>query len=232
MPPLSHYQDLEGRRYHEQKRGIPPAALPWICRARAGKFQPYVEGADVVYELGVGSGWNLATLKCKLKLGWDAADFLRPAIEAGGIQFTPINEVPDNSVDVVICHHTLEHLLNPPESLGEMRRILKPAGKLLLHVPYEKERRYRTFNAMEPNHHLYSWNVQTLGNLLVEIGFKIEAAQIGLFGYDRFAANLAFKFHLGETGFKLIRMMAHLLRPGSEVQIRATIGDFKVYAGK
>jgi len=221
MPPIQHYQGEEGRRYHELKRAIPDAAIPWVARSRARKLQPFIKPSDVVFEYGVGYGWNLLGLQCALKLGYDVSDFLKADLEKHGIQFVSTSE-SENSADVVICHHTLEHVLNPSETLEQIGRILRPKGKLLLFVPFEKERRYRSFDPAEPNHHLYSWNVQTLGNLATESHYSIQSASVGRFGYDRFAAKLALKLRLGEPGFNTIRSIAHLLRPGLEVRIVAS----------
>ena len=43
--------------------------------------------------------------------------------------------VYDNSYDYVICTEVLEHVINPNDAIGEMFRILKPGGKLLIGVP-------------------------------------------------------------------------------------------------
>ncbi|HLK57915.1 MAG TPA: methyltransferase domain-containing protein [Chthonomonadaceae bacterium] len=36
---------------------------------------------------------------------------------------------PDNHFDVVYCRYVLEHVRNPQQVLGEMRRVLKPGGR-------------------------------------------------------------------------------------------------------
>ncbi|MEN9575882.1 MAG: hypothetical protein RL514_3737 [Verrucomicrobiota bacterium] len=218
-----HYQGDAGRAYHEGKRGLPPAAVPWVTRLRAEKFAPHIRATDTVVEFGVGAGWNLAELKCARRVGFDVSDFLAPAVRALGIEFVPASTaLVDASADVVICHHMLEHALHPAASLAEIRRILKLGGKLLLHVPFEKEARYRHHNPAEPNHHLFSWNAQTLGNLVTECGFKLELAGIGQFGYDRAASAWAVKLKLGESGFRSLRSLAHLLVPAAEVRVVAT----------
>jgi SAM-dependent methyltransferase len=216
------YEGEQGRHYHEAKRAIPDAAFPWVARFRAGKFAAHVQRSDVVFEYGVGYGWNLAALECRRRIGFDVATFLAPTTEVHGIEFVAeTRSLPAGLADVVVCHHTLEHVLSPPETLGEIRRLLRPGGALLLFVPFEKERRYRRFTAEEPNHHLYSWNAQTLGNLVTELGFELRAASIGRFGYDRFAAVWACRLHLGEAGFRCVRALAHLLRPTWEVRVVA-----------
>jgi len=220
--PAQHYTGERGRAYHEGKRAIPAAALPWVARLRAEKISPHVRPADAVFEYGVGSGWNLASLACARKIGFDLSDFLAPDLAALGIEFCrDPREMPDASADVVLCHHTLEHVPDPLRVLGELQRLAKPGGKILLFVPFEKERRYRRFDPAEPNHHLFSWNVQTLGNLVAESGLRVERAGLGCFGYDRFAGRQSVRFHLGEAGFRAIRRFAHLIFPAREVRVIA-----------
>src|SRR5580704_9305575 len=166
-----HYRGGAGRHYHQVKRGIPDCATAWIANLRARKFSPYVGADDVVFEYGVGSGWNLAALICSRKIGYDVADGVDESVRALGIEFVRETKgLADAMADVVICHHTLEHVLNPVAALKEMWRLLKPERRLCLYVPLENESRYHDFRRDEPNHHLYSWNVQTLGNLVEETG--------------------------------------------------------------
>jgi SAM-dependent methyltransferase len=217
-----HYRGEAGRRYHEFKRGLPERAIPWVAALRARKFAPFIGDGDVVLEYGAGSGWNLAALRCRRKIGFDVADFLEPSLRALGIEFVADTQVlPESVADVVICHHTLEHVQHPPDALEEMRRLLKPEGRLLLFVPYEREARYRHFRPGEPNHHLYSWNAQTLGNLVQEAGLTVSQAGIGEFGYSRFAAAWAVRLRLGEGGFRCLRRLLHLLKPALEVRLIA-----------
>lgn len=41
----------------------------------------------------------------------------------------------DGKFDLVVCKDVFEHLLNPTFALSEIKRVLKPGGLLLLHVP-------------------------------------------------------------------------------------------------
>jgi SAM-dependent methyltransferase len=217
-----HYRGEAGRRYQQHKRGIPDSALPWVARLRAGKISPSIRSTDVVLEYGVGLGWNLAALKCRRKIGFDVGDFLEASVRALDIEYiAETKSLADGTMDVVLCHHTLEHVLDPAPALTEMRRLLAPGGKLLLFVPLERERKYSRFFSGEPNHHLYSWNTQTLGNLVQTVGFEIAEARTGEFGYSRFAAVWAAKLRLGESGFRCLRRLLHLVKPAREVRIIA-----------
>ena len=54
-----------------------------------------------------------------------------------------------------------------------------------------------------------------------ETGFNVSEARLGEFGYDRFSAVRADKWHLGEGGFRLLRRLLHLLKPAREVRVVA-----------
>ncbi len=219
---LERYQGASGQAYHRAKRAIPEEAFPWIARLRAEKLAAYVEPDHTVLEYGVGLGWNLVELTCARKVGLDVGEFLEREVRRHGIEFvTNPESLPDEAFDVVVCHHTLEHVANPPAVLATIRRVLRREGRLLLFVPFEKESRYRRFDPAEPNHHLYSWNVQTLGNLVADAGFVIEDAGIAAFGQERFAALMSLRLRLGEAGFRGLRWLANTLKNEKEVRLRA-----------
>ena len=43
--------------------------------------------------------------------------------------------LPDNAYDTVVCTEVLEHVPNPSKALGEMYRVLKPGGSMILSTP-------------------------------------------------------------------------------------------------
>lgn len=44
--------------------------------------------------------------------------------------------IEDNAFDYVVCTEVLEHTLQPFHAVDEIRRILRPGGKLFLSVPF------------------------------------------------------------------------------------------------
>ena len=216
------YLGTAGRAYHAGKRGVPDAAQPWIHRARAELFQPEIAPTDAVLEWGCGSGWNLAALQAGRRVGMDVEPALQDAVERAGAEFVGTTRtLLDASFDVVISHHSLEHVPDPLAALDELHRLLRPGARLLLAVPYENERAQRRYDPAEPNHHLFAWNPQTLGNLVALAGLKIETVRLRPYGYDRVAAAQALRFGLGEKGFRILRRLLRTVRPLREVALRA-----------
>jgi SAM-dependent methyltransferase len=218
----SRYRGDSGRQYHEGHRQVPREAYPWVARVRAAKLQPYLSADDTVLEYGVGYGWNLWALTCKRRIGYDVAEALAPTLMERGIEFVPdLHRLGAQAVDMVLCHHTLEHLKNPALALEELRPLLRPNGRLLVFTPWERELRHACFARGDPSHHLYTWNVQNLGNLAEDCGYRVEASGVGSYGYDRFAAVWALRMRIGESGYRLLRGCMQALRPLREVHVLA-----------
>ena len=65
-----------------------------------------------------------AVAKAKELRGSDTAEFYASTID--GIP------LPDESVEVILCYDVFEHVERPPEMLKEIKRILKPGGRMLI----------------------------------------------------------------------------------------------------
>lgn len=61
-------------------------------------------------------------------------------------------QFPDNSFDVIICNHVLEHIPDDKKAMSELYRILRPNGWAILQVPisYILKRTYEDFSVVDP----------------------------------------------------------------------------------
>lgn len=50
-----------------------------------------------------------------------------------------LDELADNSLDIVTMFHVLEHLIDPVSVLRSIRRVLRPEGRILIEVPHAKD---------------------------------------------------------------------------------------------
>ena len=98
-------------------------------------FAPSLKGN--ILDVGCGSQPYRRYFKCNEYIGLDIdTNSNRQAKVADyfydGSRF-PFN---DSSFDSVLCNQVLEHVFNPQQFLSEIRRILKPGGRILLTVPF------------------------------------------------------------------------------------------------
>ena len=169
------YKGDQGAKYFEYQRGIGTM----VGRLNARMFEPFLEPDDVVLDFGCGAGSLLNALDTARKIGIEPNDSARRECLAAGLEcLASPTEVPDASVDVVITNHVLEHVPYPIGALRELRRILKPSGKLLICVPIDDWRAQRRFDERDPNHHLQTWTPLLLGNTLHEAGFRFDRGDI------------------------------------------------------
>ena len=73
--------------------------------------------------------------------------------------------VRDQSVDAVLCVEVLEHVPVPQHLIGEMYRVLRPDGRLILTVPWSARRHYLP-------HDYHRFTPDALRNLLGDAGFR------------------------------------------------------------
>ena len=86
-----------------------------------------------------------------------------------------LDQIEDNSVDVVISNHALEHTDSPLDILKEVRRILKPEGLAIFVVPCEAIT--SDYDEKDVNFHLFTWSPLNFGNLFTRAGFKVIKAE-------------------------------------------------------
>ncbi len=118
----------------------------WFHRGRFRRLTEFVRrhykpGLDVA-DIGCGNAlWNVDNIPV---LGVDANENMtRFALKQGRLKAYKIcndlTHIPVDSAsqDLVIMSETLEHLLDYETVLREVKRLVKPGGKLLLTVPYD-----------------------------------------------------------------------------------------------
>jgi len=120
-PSIFQYDYLAMRRLSDDVRQLiaelPPASAGGVALDLGSDKSPY----RAVLE---SRGYVVKTLDLTLDGGADYAG----SAEATGL--------PSESFDVVLCTQVIEHCMNPWRALAEARRILKPAGSLIVSAPH------------------------------------------------------------------------------------------------
>ena len=139
----------------------------------------------------------------------------------------------DSSMDVVRFWHSLEHLRSPRAALEEARRILRPAGKLVVGVPnfgslLSKALRSRWF-PLEVPRHLWHFDRARLCALARQTGFEIQrirnvsssAAILGSFDYLRGRSDTLAENRLASNMVQPLAALLDVLRLGDELELIA-----------
>ncbi len=99
------------------------------------------------------------------------------------LDVTQIN-YPDNTFDIILCNHVLEHVPDDRRAMRELRRVLKPDGLAILQVPFSpiraetfedfsitsEEDRYRVFGQKD---HVRIYGLDYMDRLQ-ESGFVLD----------------------------------------------------------
>lgn len=120
---------------------------------------------------------------------------------------------PQDVFHVVTCWHVIEHVGAPRQFLGEIHRILRPGGWLVLATPnledrifraayiLARRRRPRLYEPGEREVHLYVFSESTLRRLLVASGFEEISIE-----FDRGAAAVWGKRLANELAYAWYRL--------------------------
>jgi SAM-dependent methyltransferase len=130
-------------RWREQellRRFYPPDAEGELERRLLEAIQRWFRPGDRVLDAGCGSGslftYDLRGRAARI-VGLDVERELagNPNIEEpvlGDLAALPFR---DQTFDLIICKHVLEHLERPPAAFRELARVLRPQGRLVILTP-------------------------------------------------------------------------------------------------
>lgn len=209
-----HYKDDAGAAYFGWQKSL--GELGGKLNAR--KFEGFIAPGDTVVDFGCGTGALLARLSAGVKLGIEPNEHARVNAKTRGIESVESPaEVADAFADVVISNHALEHALNPYGELRELRRILKPGGKIVIYVPLD-DFRNQPGPEHDLNHHVYTWTPLLLRNLMTEAGFTVEKSDVVTHAWP---PRTQLFYRLPEPVFDLVARAWAVLRRRRQVMVVA-----------
>lgn len=157
---------------------------------RAAEFGGYIRNKRWL-DFGCGLGGMLDELA--LEAAW--AGGLEPSRERAAIVSSKghnvvacLDELADNTLDVVTMFHVLEHLIDPVSVLRSIRRVLRPEGRLLIEVPHARDALFTLYDCEAFkrftfwSEHLVLHTRQSLKAILQAAGYRNSE----IVGYQRY----------------------------------------------
>ena len=180
----------------------------------------YFKNVDIkgktILDFGCGIGQNTANICNIAKVdGYDVSHFAQEWCRKN-TKLNVVNKLKDNYYNIILCSHVLEHLTNPYDIVLMLKRKLKSNGVLIIILPQE-------FNKNVPlefdsDRHLYTWNFQSINNLLMYCGFEIISNDMFYcYGFTRFIPLSKFGYRFYYTAVSLFGWM----RKSGELRIVA-----------
>ena len=131
---------LHWREREMLRRFYPPDAEGDLERRLREAIQRWFQPGDAVLDAGCGSGrlfsYDLRGRAARI-VGVDVqrelagnANIEEPVL--GDLAAIPFR---DQTFDLIICKHVLEHLEHPPTAFRELARVLRPRGRLVILTP-------------------------------------------------------------------------------------------------
>jgi SAM-dependent methyltransferase len=155
---------------------ISSGASAWLKEARGRWINPLLRPEGVFLEFGARDPWNLRSAHSVQKIACaPRCDGVALARDEVRVVETIENCEPDVA-DLAMCDQVLEYLLDPLGTVEELKRVIKPGGHILVQVLYDPD--FRTPRFDREVEHYFSWNVQTMGNLLVDCGYEFVSGSV------------------------------------------------------
>lgn len=135
---------------------------------------------DRVLDVGCGSGAMLAGMREKgfrNLTGVDPYMKTETKVEGFALLRKEMNDL-DGVFDVIMLHHSFEHMPHPMEALMDVNRLLAPTGIALVRTPVAGSYAWRTYNAhwfqLDAPRHLFIPSRKGLSILAQRAGFVVE----------------------------------------------------------
>jgi SAM-dependent methyltransferase len=164
------------------------------ARIAVKKFFNGVNENAKILDYGCGLGQNIYHMPNAV--GYDISEYGINFCKQKGIKATNhLDDLPNESFDIVFTAHVLEHHPSPKGMVEDMAGKLKKGSKLILVIPFETHGKSNF--KLDLNQHLFAWNFRSINNLLLTSGFEInENRYIHGAGYFRLLPIAKFNFRL------------------------------------
>lgn len=184
-----YYQSADYISHSETKQGLINTLYHYVRKITLQGKRKLIEKASgktkgMLLDIGAGTGSFLNVMK---QNGWDVKglepdenarqkgkELYNVSLESIEVFYT----LPARSFDVITMWHVLEHVHDLHDYIQQLKKLIKPGGKLLIAVPnytsYDAAHYNEYWAAYDVPRHLWHFSPQSMQQLLQLHGLKIE----------------------------------------------------------
>ena len=165
-------------------------------------------GEGKILDIGCGSGAFLNTMRFS---DWEITGLepdesaRKKAKEVYGLQIDPsekLFQLEPKSYDAITMWHVLEHVHKLNDYLDQLKKLLKPGGKIFIAVPnytsYDADKYGKDWAAYDVPRHLYHFSPKAMNGLLTRHGLQLTGMKP--MWYDSFYVSmLSEKYRTGHS---------------------------------
>ena len=207
----SYYESEDYISHTDSKRTLFEKAYHLVktnaLKSKVNLISKLIAQKGTVLDIGSGTGDFLMTAK---NSGWKIKG-IEPnskakqiAVSKGVVFEDALENIADNSIDVITMWHVLEHVPNLEEQFSQLKRIVKPNGYIVIAVPNYKSfdaKYYKSFwAAYDVPRHLWHFSKTAIQKLSSDFDLQLEKVQPMWF--DSFYVSLlSEKYKTGKMNF-------------------------------
>ncbi|MBC8287780.1 MAG: class I SAM-dependent methyltransferase [Nitrospinae bacterium] len=182
--PIESWARRNRDRYAVLKKGVwgrlvsllHPAELDMACLSHMK-----LNRKSRIVDVGCGTGFLLYFLK---EAGFENVSGVEPHIDADinyanglVIKKDHVHELSEEQ-DIIMFHHSFEHLPDPIETLEVVRRLLPPGGICMLRIPLVSSEAWKKYGThwvqLDAPRHFFLYSIESLNILAEKTKFKIK----------------------------------------------------------
>jgi 2-polyprenyl-3-methyl-5-hydroxy-6-metoxy-1,4-benzoquinol methylase len=207
----SYYESEDYISHTDSKRTLFEKAYHFVkanaLKNKVNLISKLIPQKGTVLDIGSGTGDFLMTAKNN---GWEIKG-IEPnskakqiAISKGVVFEEALENIADNSIDVITMWHVLEHVPNLDEQFTQLKRIVKPNGYIVIAVPNYKSfdaKYYKSFwAAYDVPRHLWHFSKTSIQKLSADFDLQLE--RVKPMWFDSFYVSLlSEKYKTGKMNF-------------------------------
>lgn len=170
-----------------------PRFVDWTTRAHVNK-------RSAILEVGAGNGQLLSRMA---DAGFENVRGIDPFVSECAdrvkVEATPLSDVK-GAFDLVMFHHSYEHVGDPEETLRQAAALLRPGGCVLIRIPVVGGYAWRTYGAnwvqLDAPRHLHLHTLKSIGILAERVGLAVESVvydsvPVQFWGSERYQLGLS-----------------------------------------